>query len=51
MRVRDDRFLSRDLESIKVANALRADLDKEPVIEVDRDEQARQLLRRHRIDL
>jgi hypothetical protein len=49
--VRDDRFLSRDLELIKVANALRADLDKEPDIEEDREEQAGELLRRHGIDL
>src|SRR3981081_1248889 len=44
--IRDDRFLSRDLELIKIANALRADLDKEPVIEEDREEQVREKLRR-----
>jgi hypothetical protein len=49
--VRDDRFLSRDLELIRMANALRADLDKEPVIEEDREEQAREKLRRHGIDI
>ena len=49
--VRDDRFLSRDLEIIKMANALRADLDKEPVIEEERDEQLREKLRRHGIDV
>ena len=49
--VRDDRFLSRDLEIIKMANALRADLDKEPVIEEERDEQLREKLRRHGINV
>ena len=38
--VRDDRFLSRDAQLIKVANALRADLDREPAIEEDRERQA-----------
>jgi hypothetical protein len=36
---------------IKVANALRADLDKEPVIEEDREDQVREKLRRHGIDI
>src|SRR4030088_1381379 len=49
--IRDDRLLSRDLELVKVANALRADLDKEPVLEEDRDDEARAKLRRHGIDL
>ena len=49
--VRDDRFLNRDRELIKVANALRADLDKEPVIEEDKEDQARELLRSRGIDL
>ena len=49
--IRDDRFLSRDLELVKRANALRAALDKEPVIEEGRNEQGRERLRRRGIDL
>jgi hypothetical protein len=49
--VRDDRFLSGDRELIRTANALRADLDKEPVIQEDREEQVREKLRRHGINL
>jgi hypothetical protein len=49
--VKDDRLLSRDPELIRKASALRADLDKEPVIQEDREDQAREKLRRHGIDL
>ena len=49
--VRDDRFLSRDLEIIKLANALRADIDKEPVIDEAKEDQVRKTLRQQGIDL
>ena len=49
--VRDDRFLSSDRELIRTADALRTDLDKEPVVHEDREDQARELLRKHGLDL
>ena len=49
--VRDDRFLSRDLKLMKMENALRAGLDKGPVIEEGREERDREHLRRDGIDL
>jgi len=49
--VRDDRLLSRDGQLIKMANALRADLDKEPVIKEDTEKQAWKHLRRHGVNL
>lgn len=45
--LRDDRLLGRDVQLVKMANALRADLDKEPFIEEERQKDAWKHLRRH----